>query len=693
VRRRLHTSALAAALAAMSVTAVSAANLQGRVLGGGAPIAGSTVTLWAASAGAPRQVGQAKTGADGRFALVTAAVPDKETMLYLVAIGGRAASDRTGGDNPAIALMTVLGAKPPSQVTINEMTTLSSVITHNQYLDGTVIKGSPLALRIAAGNVPNFVDLTSGDFGATISDALNSAQTPTMANFGTVANALAGCVTRVKPDACSRLFAAAKGPSGSAPTDTLAAAEAIVRTPAFEPERLFALLDQFYPYPAGHQVVRPTPYLPYLTFAPSAWVFPLKFTGGGLSGPGKLMIDSRGNAWAADNFTVGMQNIDKIWSGGLSKIAPDGKPLSPALRGFTGGGIGGPGFGLTLDADDNVWVTSFQAQTISKFDNTGKPLSPPEGWNFNGQLGQMQGIIVTPSGDVWALDTLKGQVVRFPKGDPSKGELFCQNKTGNPLKNPCHLVAPFALAIDQKDNIWVTNIIGEHVTRFPASDPTRAETFKTGVSGSGLAVDSLGNVWITNKLGSFEHGKLKLAEILLAAKVNFDSDPDAQNRVGKVLVGTMAAQKPGKDGGSITVLKPDGSEASISPIYGKGLYGPWAVSIDGNDNVWISNLASASAGIVHLCGFRTEHCPPGMKTGDAISPPGGYVGGGLQMQVDVAIGPAGDVWVTNNWQFWPAALEKVDEALSTLGGGQGVVVFYGMAKPVKVPMVGPVRAP
>jgi hypothetical protein len=71
------------------------------------------------------------------------------------------------------------------------------------------------------------------------------------------------------------------------------------------------------------------------------------------------------------------------------------------------------------------------------------------------------------------------------------------------------------------------------------------------------------------------------------------------------------------------------------------------------DKFWISNLATASAGIVELCGFRTENCPPGMKTGDAISPPGGYVGGGLQMQVDVGIGPAGDVWVTNNWQILP----------------------------------------
>ena len=45
-------------------------------------------------------------------------------------------------------------------------------------------------------------------------------------------------------------------------------------------------------------------------------------------------------------------------------------------------------------------------------------------------------------------------------------------------------------------------IASDHVTRFPASDPTKLETFKAGHSGSGLAVDSLGNVLITHKLGS-----------------------------------------------------------------------------------------------------------------------------------------------------------------------------------------------
>jgi hypothetical protein len=93
--------------------------------------------------------------------------------------------------------------------------------------------------------------------------------------------------------------------------------------------------------------------------------------------------------------------------------------------------------------------------------------------------------------------------------------------------------------------------------------------------------------------------------------------------------------------------------------------------VDGNDNVWISNFAMASSPIVQLCGVRTEACPPGMKTGDQISPPGGYVGGGLQMQTDLAIDPAGNVWVMNNWQDIDSCFGTPTEALSTLCGGQG----------------------
>src|SRR5882724_10353748 len=85
---------LSAALIANSWTqppsayaAAAAGQVQGQVLGGGAPIANSTVTLWAASAGAPKQLAQTRTGADGRFAL-NAAAPGKDAILYLVAKGG-----------------------------------------------------------------------------------------------------------------------------------------------------------------------------------------------------------------------------------------------------------------------------------------------------------------------------------------------------------------------------------------------------------------------------------------------------------------------------------------------------------------------------------------------------------------------------------------------------------------------------
>jgi len=63
------------------------------------------------------------------------------------------------------------------------------------------------------------------------------------------------------------------------------------------------------------------------------------------------------------------------------------------------------------------------------------------------------------------------------------------------------------------------------------------------------------------------------------------------------------------------------------------------------------------------------------------------------MQVDVQISPAGDLWVTNNWQRRDSCFGDSEEALSTLCGGQGVTIFHGMAKPVRTPQIGPPRKP
>ena len=326
----------------------------GLVLGGGAPIANSTVTLWAASTGEPKQVGQTKTSADGRFELHLGGSPDKDTSLYLVAKGGEPTGSAVKGDNPAIALLAVLGSTAPPVVTINEFTTVASVWTNNQFLDGTALSGNSLGLRIAAGNVPNFVDLATGGYGVMIQDGFNSTQTPTMANFATLASVLAGCVNARKHGRVRQTFAAA--PGWEARCRLIHWLRPFDRTPhGVQTGTIFALLDAFYPVPQGKHL-RATPFMPYLSFAPGAWVLPLKFAGGGYAGGAKVMFDSEGNAWSGANFIVGGQGQDALWDGNMSEFAPNGQPLSPMTFGFTGGGLLGPGFGTAIDANDRVWI-------------------------------------------------------------------------------------------------------------------------------------------------------------------------------------------------------------------------------------------------------------------------------------------------------------------------------------------------
>ena len=661
--------------------AFAADSIEGQVLGGGAPIAKSAVTLWSASADTPKQLAQTQTGDDGRFTLSAGGPAGQDSVLYIVAKGGEPTAHHGSRDNPAIALIAVMGSKLPAHVVVNEFTTVASVWTGAQFLDGTALKGNTLGLRIAAGNVPNFVDLETGGYGDIIQDPLNSGQTPTMANFATLANVLAGCVTRVRADACSSLFAAATGRDGKAPTDTLAAAHSIARNAAYKSDRVFALLDVFYPVPQ-RKTLRATPYMPYLRVAPSAWILPLKFTGGGLSGPGKIMFDSQGNAWTGVNFIVGEQALDALWDGNLSEFAPNGRPLSPMTTGFTGGGIEGPGFGTAIAADGKVWVDSTTGRTISVFDKNGKALSPPTGYNFGGKLGLMQGIIVAPNGDVWALDFGDDKVVYIPKGDPSKAKFYCQSTDGKPNKDsPCKLNGPFHLAIDQQDRIWITNAIGDTVTRFPASDPSKVEVFPTGGhSGKGMAIDSKGNAWITNTVGEglSPEIKLKLLELKLTGNMK---------ELDRVIVDWLKTHRRG----NVTMLRPDGTQAPGGSVFdgGGSTWAAWGAAIDGNDHVWISTLVGTN--LVELCGIRTEACPPGMKTGDPISPPSGYVGGAMQWLTDVSIDPAGNVWVADNWQDDQSCFGLQPEAASTRCGGNGLTVFYGMAKPVRAPQIGPAR--
>ena len=116
---------------------------------------------------------KAKTDDSGAFDLHVDQTP-ADSILYLVARGGTPKAAANKGPNDAIGLIAALGGSLPNKVTVNEFTTIASVWTSAQFLKGDVLSGTALGLRIAAGNVPNFVNLETGGYGDTIQDAINS---------------------------------------------------------------------------------------------------------------------------------------------------------------------------------------------------------------------------------------------------------------------------------------------------------------------------------------------------------------------------------------------------------------------------------------------------------------------------------------------------------------------------------------
>src|SRR5215469_7964647 len=97
------------------------------------------------------------------------------------------------------------------------------------------------------------------------------------------------------------------------------------------------------------------------------------------------------------------------------------------------------------------------------------------------------------------------------------------SSASQPMANQTKMSGPFHLSIDQQDRVWITNAIGDTVTRFPVSDPSKVEVFPTGGhSGKGMAIDSQGNAWITNTLGTGldVRMKLKLLEMKLSGQMS-----------------------------------------------------------------------------------------------------------------------------------------------------------------------------
>jgi hypothetical protein len=350
--------------------AAAAVRIGGQVQVAGGPLASSTVTLWAASVGEPKQLAQTKTGDDGRFDLRTAETPGKDIVLYLVAKGGTLKT--AAKSNDAIALMALLGTSSPANVTVNELTTLASAFTATRFIKGEAISGNPLGLRIAAGNVPNLVDPVTGRWGKVVLDPLNITQNTTLANLNTLASLVTAFATVANDDWRVRFLKAATPTVGAMPKNVLEAMAGIARTSWADPKTLYALFDEAYPQPQDGSP-RKAPFLPYLAYAPPDFAIMLSFAGGGMLANGKFVFDSNGNLWSGQNWMPGSQSsVTHNIGGGTIKVAPDGTVLSPALTGFRGMGVDSIGWGTGV-ALDKVWVTGLNG-TIGVMDFDGRPI-------------------------------------------------------------------------------------------------------------------------------------------------------------------------------------------------------------------------------------------------------------------------------------------------------------------------------
>ena len=238
------------------------------------------------------------------------------------------------------------------------------------------------------------------------------------------------------------------------------------------------------------------------------------------------------------------------------------------------------------------------------------------------------------------------------------------------------LKSPFGVAIDAQNRVWVSNAQSDTVFRFPADDPSKVDSFRAGIGVRGIALDSKGNLWVAS---------------------NFSLDfpppqiPDGASIMKQFQLAMEHLQKTlvdGKTTGVINMIRPDGTQPAPMGFNGGDVINvPWGINIDGNDDVWVAGFYARN--VVLMAGEDTKGHRAGTKPGDVIHV---FESGGIQINTDVQIDPAGNVWSANNWNNIEAATaEDPVRATSTWGGGSGLTVIYGVAAPVKTPLIGPVQ--
>lgn len=634
------------------------------------PLEGASIIVCEATEKVSFIVGTGKTNSEGRFSIEVSRSALKAVYYVLV--------DMDDG----VQLACILGKGIPGSVTINELTTVAAAYCMAQFMRNGSISGDVFGMGVACLMNANLVDTATGESSVVLKASPNADQTIALRTTRSLANLLAACVQKV-PGATSTLLQLATPPYGSAPVGTFQAMGNIARYPGQNVSGIHA------------QSALVEMYQPPLVFAPDAWTIAVKVHHTGsekipFGGPGNIVFDHRGFAWITNNAVQGKP----VSTVGVVVLKPDGKPADggdgTAVSPVVGGGILGTGFGIDIDPQGSVWIGNFGwggvnpgpdgtgTGSVSKVSATGEPISVPHG--YDGGTDRVQGIVSDEAGNIWIASFSNNRVVVFPKGNPDAAFWYQEDDVDLPPKDIIEILkhtpfevppkgsAPFGIAIAFDGSAWVTNSGGlassspSSLCKYVIVDGALQRQFKIkmGHALKGIALDSMGNAWIASG---------------------------------------------GED--TVYLMNPDGE--LLGKFSGGAINGPWSVTVDGNDDVWVANFGPmaadsnyTTASLTQLAGMRRDTFWPDVPTGSPISPPTGYTlrsageevllsnrdplyGPGsdpcfipLMRQTNCVIDQAGNVWTINNWKP-----DFKSDAQPGTGnpGGDGIVIFVGIAAP------------
>jgi hypothetical protein len=573
--------------------------LHGLVHGGQQPVSGATIQLYtvgnaAGSAGNGSMATPMLTRAvlsqdDGSFDLTGAYTCGKSSLgatinspsnqVYIVASDGDPGLT-PAANNPAMVLVAALGdcANLPnlSYVEINEITTAAAAWALAPFAASYTNIGASTSNVSGIENA--FLDAALlADTSIGQPATLPSNLTIESAKLISLANALGSCVnSKGDSTGCSPLFTAAT-PTGSliAPADTFAAALNIVKNPGENVKKVFMAIGSKPPFAGG------------LPTWPNDWTMSLTVTGGGMSNPTALAIDSQSNVWVVNQ------------SGPLSAFNPQGTALSAA--GF-GEGVLDKSQGIAIDINDDIWVTDYNAP----FDRSGAVIK------VNGIKSGSFGTVVQNGNypgfytDIYypssvSADT-NGNIIVANQGNgsgtvlTSAGSVYTNaDSVSGGYLGGFQSAFPNDIAVDAEHGFWIPdyNYGVIHITADGVATTT------TCCYGSfGVATDAYKNLWVANELDD-----------------------------------------------TFSEVADDGT-ALLQKVSGGGVQGPIHVAVDAAQNVWFANFESSIAEIAGHGGSLAAGTSISPSTGAHGA--GGYgLDAGIGEPNYIAPDPSGNLWLAD----------------------------------------------